>query len=86
MRQQPGRAIIFVFSVCVLYSLGRRKPREILLLDRGKGELVPCIVQEGVPIHEAKAGELSGNDLPDAIGKSYAPEKQADVWFNETPR
>lgn len=59
-------------------------PRMFLLLNQGGGKFVPYVFQEGVPVHEAKVGDLTGNGLPDIIGKPYTPERHVDVWFNTT--
>ena len=42
------------------------------------------LVQEGIPTHEAKVGDLTGDGRPDIVGKPYHPERHNDVWFNET--
>jgi len=45
----------------------------------GAGRFEPCIIQEGVPTHEAKVADLTGNGLPDIVGKPYSPENHVDI-------
>lgn len=37
-----------------------------------------------IATHEATVGDLTGNGLPDIVGKPYVPPYHIDVWFNET--
>ncbi|WP_436926263.1 FG-GAP repeat domain-containing protein [Halosimplex amylolyticum] len=41
------------------------------------------VVERGVPTHEAKAVDLTGDGRPDVVGKGYA-DTHVDVWYNET--
>jgi hypothetical protein len=58
-------------------------PRHLLYRNRGGGEFDEHLIDEGVPTHEAKAVDLTGNGRPDIVGKSYDPERHVDVWYNE---
>ncbi|MCP4644120.1 MAG: VCBS repeat-containing protein [bacterium] len=59
-------------------------PRMVIMLNQGGGEFVPFVFQEGVATHEAKVFDITGNGLPDIIGKAYAPERHVDIWYNES--
>ena len=54
--------------------------QEIIIQEIGIQEIV---IQEGIPTHEAKVGDLTGNGKPDIVGKPFQPESHVDVWFNE---
>jgi hypothetical protein len=76
-----GRADIFVAEM----GLGRNPdPKMLILLNAGGGHFEEFLVARGVPTHEAKVGDLTGDGRPDIIGKPYEPERHVDVWFNET--
>ncbi len=76
-----GRLDIFVGEM----GLGRNdNPRLFIFRNTGEGEFEECVISEGVPTHEAKVGDLTGNGRPDIVGKPYDPERHIDVWFNET--
>ena len=65
-------------------SLGENDvPRHYLFRNEGEGRFEKSVVAEGVETHEAKAVDLSGNGLPDVVGKSYTPDHHVDVWHNE---
>ena len=38
-------------------------------------------VDRGVPTHEAKAVDLTGDGSLDVVGKSYTPDHHVDVWY-----
>jgi hypothetical protein len=59
-------------------------PRMMIYLNRGAGRFEEVIIQRGIPTHEAKVGDLTGDGRPDIVGKPYEPERHIDVWFNET--
>ena len=59
-------------------------PKMMVYLNRGQGRFEEVIIQRGIPTHEAKVGDLTGNGRPDIVGKPYYPERHIDVWFNET--
>jgi len=59
-------------------------PRMIVFLNRGAGRFEEVLIQHGVPTHEAKVADLTGDGRPDIVGKPYDPERHIDVWFNET--
>ncbi|WP_276271762.1 FG-GAP repeat domain-containing protein [Haloarcula litorea] len=58
-------------------------PWHFLYRNEGGGEFSRHIVERGVPTHEARAADLTGNGRPDVIGKSYEPDPHVDVWYNE---
>jgi len=59
-------------------------PRMFIYLNRGGGRFEEVLFQEGIPTHEAKVADMTGNGLPDIVGKPYEPERHIDVWFNES--
>jgi hypothetical protein len=64
-------------------GLGRNPdPRLLIYLNQGGGRFEPTIIQQGIPTHEAKVGDLTGNGLTDIVGKPFTPESHVDVWFN----
>jgi len=76
-----GRPDIFVAEM----GLGRNpNPRMFLYLNKGGGEFEEALVWEGIANHEAKVGDLTGNGLPDIVGKPFSEtDCHVDVWFNE---
>ena len=78
---EDGLLEIFVGEM----GLGRKpKPKMIIYLSRGNGQFEEVIIQRGIPTHEAKVGDLTGDGRPDIVGKPYRPESHIDVWLNET--
>lgn len=66
-------------------GLGRNPdPKMILYVNQGDGRFEEVVFEQGVPTHEAKVGDLTGDGRPDIVGKPYEPERHIDVWFNET--
>jgi hypothetical protein len=67
-------------------GLGRNpSPRMFIYLNCGGGEFEEVLIHEGTPTHEAKVGDLTGNGLPDIIGKPYSRDDcHIDLWFNES--
>jgi hypothetical protein len=59
-------------------------PKMIIYVNRGGAEFEEVVIQHGIPTHEAKPGDLTGDGRPDIVGKPYHPERHIDVWFNET--
>jgi hypothetical protein len=59
-------------------------PQHLLFLNRGDGSFERRTLFSGIPTHEAKVVDLTGNGLPDIVGKSYSPEHHVDVWYNES--
>jgi hypothetical protein len=76
-----GRPDIFTAEM----GLGRNPdPEMVIYINRGRGEFEEVVFQRGIPTHEAKLGDLTGDGRPDVVGKPYDPERHIDVWFNET--
>jgi hypothetical protein len=76
-----GRPDIFVAEM----GLGRNpEPRIFVYRNLGRGEFEEEIVARGVPTHEAKVADMTGDGRPDIVGKPYDPERHIDVWLNET--
>ena len=59
-------------------------PKQFVFHNRGDGEFEAELVFSGVPTHEAKAVDLTGDGRPDIVGKSYTPTHHVDVWYNES--
>ena len=75
-----GRPDIFVAEM----GLGRNPDPEMMVyVNQGNGAFEKVTVQRGVPTHEAKVTDLTGNGRPDIVGKPFNPEIHIDVWFNE---
>ncbi|HUW81816.1 MAG TPA: VCBS repeat-containing protein [Phycisphaerae bacterium] len=76
-----GRPDIFVAEM----GLGKNPdPKMMIYRNLGGGKFEEVVIQHGIPTHEAKVGDLTGNGRPDIVGKPYDPERHIDVWFNET--
>jgi hypothetical protein len=58
-------------------------PEHMLLRNQENGMFSEHVIASGVPTHEAKTADLTGNALPDIVGKSYEGDTNVDVWFNE---
>ena len=58
------------------------KPALVIFRNTG-GEFEEHIISRGIPTHEAKVADLTGNGLPDIVGKPYHPQRHIDVWWNE---
>ena len=58
-------------------------PRMIVLVNKGGAEFETVVIQEGIPVHEAKVGDLTGDGRIDIVGKPYHPDRHIDVWYNE---
>jgi hypothetical protein len=75
-----GREDIYVAEM----GLGENEdPRHVLYANRGGGRFERRELFSGVPTHEAKAVDLTGDGRPDIVGKSYSPSHHVDVWYNE---
>lgn len=76
-----GLADIFVAE------MGLRRcaePREIIFLNRGDGTFEPQVIGH-LPTHGAAVGDITGNGLPDVVGKPYDSGcDQVDLWLNES--
>jgi len=76
-----GRQDIYVAEM----GLGENDdPRHVLYVNRGDGRFDCRELFSGVPTHEAKVVDLTGDGRPDIVGKSYTPEHHVDVWYNES--
>lgn len=66
-------------------GLGRNPdPKIIVYLNLDGARFAEVIFERGVPTHEAKVGDLTGDGRPDIVGKPYEPQRHIDLWFNET--
>lgn len=66
-------------------GLGRNPdPRMIVFRNLGGGRFEEVLISRGIPTHEAKVGDLTGDGRADIVGKPYDPQRHIDVWFNET--
>ena len=67
-------------------GLGRNpNPRMFIYRNRGAGRFQEVLIEQGIAMHEAKVGDLTGNGQPDIVGKPYLKEgAQIHAWFNET--
>ncbi|MAG35396.1 MAG: hypothetical protein CL878_04000 [Dehalococcoidia bacterium] len=76
-----GRPDIFVAEM----GLGRNAdPRIMILVNQGRGEFETVIIERGIPTHEAKLADMTGDGRLDIVGKPFDPERHIDIWFNET--
>lgn len=62
-------------------GLTTEEPEIILYRNDGAGNFEPQMISRGIPIHQGKVGDLTGNGKPDIIGKPYT-NQHVDVWFN----
>jgi hypothetical protein len=76
-----GRADIFTAEM----GLGGKTDSKVLIFrNLGGGRFEEHLISEGVPVHEGKVADLTGDGRPDIVGKPYDPQRHVDVWFNET--
>lgn len=76
-----GSPDIFVAEM----GLGRNEsPEQYVYLNDGTGSFTETVVARGIPTHEARIADLSGDGHPDIVGKPYAPGRHVDCWYNET--
>jgi hypothetical protein len=74
-----GRLDVFVGEM----GLGENeRPKHYLFRNEGDGVFERHVVATGVPTHEAKVADLTGNGRVDVVGKSYGPAHHVDAWFN----
>lgn len=52
--------------------------------NEGSGSFTRDLVSRGIPTHEARVADLTGDGMLDIVGKPYAPGRHVDCWFNET--
>ncbi len=63
---------------------GHANPREVIFRNMEQGAFEPEVVAN-LPTHGAKAGDITGNGLPDIVGKPYDSGKdQIDLLINRT--
>lgn len=62
---------------------GHDDPEHVIFRNCGD-EFEEERVAHGIPTHEAKAADLTGNGRPDIVGKSYGSPAHVDVWYNES--
>ncbi|MBD3176823.1 MAG: VCBS repeat-containing protein [Armatimonadia bacterium] len=60
------------------------EPRMLVYAGDGRGGFEAFEIGRGIPTHEAKLADLSGDGRMDIVGKPYHPERHIDVWWNET--
>ena len=58
------------------------EPRHFLFENQGDATFTRCLIGSGIPTHEAKVVDLSGNGRLDIVGKSYGPRHHVDIWLN----
>ncbi len=77
-----GRPDIFVPEM----GLGRNPHEPLMIVYRnlGGGEFDEQVIATGIPTHEAKVADMTGDGRPDIVGKPYMPERHIDLWLNET--
>jgi len=65
-------------------GLGKNpEPKMLIYVNKGGAKFEEVIFQRGIPTHEAKVGDLTGDGRVDIVGKPYVPERHIDIWFNE---
>ncbi|MFW6152752.1 MAG: FG-GAP repeat domain-containing protein [Halobacteriota archaeon] len=57
------------------------EPDHLLFENRGNGTFERRVIATGVPTHEAKAVDLTGDGRLDIVGKSYTPNHHVDAWI-----
>ena len=66
-------------------GLGENKnPRLFVYVNLGSGRFEENLISEGLGTHEAKVGDLKGDGRPSIVSKPYSPERQIDVWWNDS--
>ena len=75
-----GRQDVYVAEM----GLGTNdSPRQYVYENDGDGSFTEHCVARGVPTHEAKAVDVTGDGRVDVVGKSYTPTHHVDVWHND---
>ena len=76
-----GRPDFFVAEM----GLGKNpNPRMFIFRNSGGGGFEEILFQAGIPTHEAKVADMTGNGRPDIVGKPYHPQRHIDIWYNES--
>ncbi len=67
-------------------GLGRNphEPRLLIYRNDGHAGFEERVISSGIPTHEAKVADMTGDGRPDIVGKPYDPERHIDLWLNET--
>jgi hypothetical protein len=79
-----GDGLIDVFAGEMGLGKHPGEPKLLIYLNRGGGRFEEVVIARGIPTHEAKVGDLTGDGRPDIVGKPFHPESHIDVWFNES--
>jgi len=58
-------------------------PREVIFHNQGNGRFRMYVIGH-LPTHQATVGDISGNGLPDIVGKPYLPGNHVDLWLNHS--
>lgn len=58
-------------------------PEQSVYLNDGDGSFTETVVARGIPTHEARVADLTGDGRPDIVGKPYAPGRHVDGWYNQ---
>ena len=59
-------------------------PKMLVYLNDGNGRFQEVLIGHGIPTHEAKVADMTGDGRPDIVGKPFHPERHVDIWYNET--
>lgn len=60
-------------------------PRHLVYVNNGDGTFTEREIARGIPTHEAKVVDLTGDGRLDIVGKSYTPDHHVDAWINRQP-
>ena len=58
-------------------------PEQFVFENHGDGRFTEHLVERGVPTHEAKLADMTGNGSLDIVGKSYGPDHHVDIWYRD---
>lgn len=62
---------------------GFETPRHFVFRNRGDGTFEEHLVHRGIPTHQAKAVDLTGDGQPDVVGKNDTDDPHVDIWYND---
>ena len=57
-------------------------PIHAVYLNQGDATFEREVIARGVPTHEAKVADLTGDGRPDIVGKPYTPRHHVDAWLH----